>query len=205
MNREHSPKEKAIYQAVMELFEEGADLSSLTVAEITGRAGIGKGTAYEYFSDKEEMIAGALFYNGISFIRQIYEGLSKEKNLNDKVNFVLLAMEQQMTKANCILRLIHIMSDNSMISQRMRVMEKERVEEEMFPVDMLKQILKEELKDDQTLSEEGLTYLSVSLFSKILCYGMMIRDERFLDKEKREELRKWICQGVCKEFEEISA
>ena len=62
MDKEYLPKEKAIYQAVLALFEEGADLNSLTVSEITKRAGIGKGTAYEYFSDKEEMIAKALFY-----------------------------------------------------------------------------------------------------------------------------------------------
>ncbi len=44
MNREeYLPKEKAVYKAVIELFEEGADINNLTVAEITGRAGIGKG------------------------------------------------------------------------------------------------------------------------------------------------------------------
>ena len=34
------PKVKAIYQAVFELFEEGTDLNSLTVSEITKKAGI---------------------------------------------------------------------------------------------------------------------------------------------------------------------
>ena len=81
MNKEPSPKEKAIYQAVLELFEEGADLNCLTVAEITKKAGIGKGTAYEYFSDKEEMIAKALLYHGEDFCKQLCVGLSKEKNL----------------------------------------------------------------------------------------------------------------------------
>ena len=46
-----SPKMTAVYQAVIELFTEGADLNNLTVAEITAKAGIGKGTAYEYFSN----------------------------------------------------------------------------------------------------------------------------------------------------------
>ena len=55
------PKVKAVYQAVIALFAEGADLNSLTVAEIAEKAGIGKGTVYEYFKNKEEMIAGALF------------------------------------------------------------------------------------------------------------------------------------------------
>jgi len=76
-----SSKEAAVYRAVLELFEEGADLGSLTVSEITGRAGIGKGTAYEYFSDKEEIIAKALFYNVQLFCGQIYEGLFVYNNV----------------------------------------------------------------------------------------------------------------------------
>ena len=72
------PKVKAIYQAVFELFEEGADLNSLTVSEITKKAGIGKGTAYEYFSDKEEMIARAILYSVEVFCQKICEGLDKE-------------------------------------------------------------------------------------------------------------------------------
>ena len=85
MNREeYLPKEKAVYKAVIELFEEGADINNLTVAEITGRAGIGKGTAYEYFSGKEEMIAKAFFYNGEMFCNQLYEGVSKENRSEER-------------------------------------------------------------------------------------------------------------------------
>ena len=47
------PKVKAVYQAVIALFAEGADLNSLTVAEIAEKAGIGKGTVYEYFKNNE--------------------------------------------------------------------------------------------------------------------------------------------------------
>ena len=41
MNKEMSgSKEQAIYDAVIALFKEGADLSSLTVSQITAKAGI---------------------------------------------------------------------------------------------------------------------------------------------------------------------
>ena len=48
----HDPPQKvlALYQAVIEFINEGCDINTLKVADITGRAGIGKGTAYEYFS-----------------------------------------------------------------------------------------------------------------------------------------------------------
>jgi AcrR family transcriptional regulator len=57
---EKRPKVLALYRAVVELLDEGADLNAMKVSDITGRAGIGKGTAYEYFKSKEELIACAL-------------------------------------------------------------------------------------------------------------------------------------------------
>lgn len=41
-----------MYRAVLELMEEGADVTTLRVSTITERAGIGKGTAYEYFTSR---------------------------------------------------------------------------------------------------------------------------------------------------------
>lgn len=51
-----------MYEAVNELLEEGRDIYRMKISEITQRAGIGKGTAYEYFSTKEELLGKAIFY-----------------------------------------------------------------------------------------------------------------------------------------------
>lgn len=201
---EYLPKVKAIYRAVFELFEEGADLNSLTVSEITKKAGIGKGTAYEYFSDKEEMIAKAIFYNVEMFCQKIREGVSKEKALYDKVNFVLLTMERQAPHANCLFRLIHIVSSNSVTSSRFReVVEQQRLFGEMPAVNVVKGILEDVLKDRDTKSEEKKEYLVMSIYSKILCYGMLLNEERYSRPTEREAMRALICKGICKEVEEI--
>lgn len=59
-----NPPEKvlAMYRAVVDLINEGSDIKALKVSDITGRAGIGKGTAYEYFSSKEEIISSSVLY-----------------------------------------------------------------------------------------------------------------------------------------------
>ena len=49
-------KEVRIYIAVADLIKEGKNINDLKVSEISNRAGIGKGTTYEYFQSKEEMI-----------------------------------------------------------------------------------------------------------------------------------------------------
>ena len=55
--REYSPKEVLILDAAAALLaENAASVGSLKVADIAARAGIGKGTVYEYFPSKEEIL-----------------------------------------------------------------------------------------------------------------------------------------------------
>ena len=201
---ECQPKVKAIYQAVFELFGEGADLNSLTVSEITKKAGIGKGTAYEYFSDKEEMIARAIFYNVEMFCQKICEGVDREKNLYDKVNFVLLTMEQQISHANCLFRLVHIISSNAVTSRHFReVIEQQRLFGEKPVVSVAKQVLKDVFKDKEALSQEKKNYLLMSVYSKVLSYGMLLSEKQNGPTEQKDAMRSLICKGICKEVDEI--
>lgn len=55
-------KECRVFEGVLALAEGGADLRLLTVQDIARAAGIGKGTVYEYFSSKEEILAGTILY-----------------------------------------------------------------------------------------------------------------------------------------------
>lgn len=57
-----SEKEIKIYEAVFELAQNGHDLSSVKVQQIANQAQIGKGTLYEYFKSKEEIICKTLYY-----------------------------------------------------------------------------------------------------------------------------------------------
>ena len=60
----NSPQDKktAVLEAVISLVMEGKSLEALTVSETAARAGIGKGTVYEYFPSKEAMTAAAVCY-----------------------------------------------------------------------------------------------------------------------------------------------
>ena len=52
-----------LYEAVLAMVTDGWDINRMKVSDITAQAGIGKGTAYEYFSSKEEIIANAVLYD----------------------------------------------------------------------------------------------------------------------------------------------
>lgn len=203
MAKEYSSKENAVYEAVISLLEEGGDVNNLTVAEITKKAGIGKGTAYEYFSDKEEMIAKALFYNAEVFCKQIHKGLDKEKNLYGKVNYILLKMEQHVPKANCIFRFIYMMTDNSTISRRMKELVEEVLATKISAINIIKKVLEDEFQNRETPSDEKMEYLVLSIYSKILCYAMFLNRDKYAQEEERACLRSMVSEGICREIKEI--
>ena len=89
-----SKKEIAIYKAVVDMINEGADVNGMKVGEITNRAGIGKGTAYEYFTSKEEMVEEALVYTTFLQINNVKDRVEKAEAFKDKFYCILDYMEE---------------------------------------------------------------------------------------------------------------
>ena len=85
---EVADKKVALFEAVIALIEDGVDINSLKVSDITNRAGIGKGTAYEYFRSKEEIIIQALFYDVGQRIGKIRRLLRQYTNTKDRIHAV---------------------------------------------------------------------------------------------------------------------
>ena len=55
-------KKTQVYLGVISLVQQGRSLNELKVSEIAEASGIGKGTCYEYFSSKEEIIRETWLY-----------------------------------------------------------------------------------------------------------------------------------------------
>lgn len=51
-------RETAVYEAALRLTAKGINPASMKVQQIADEAGIGKGTVYEYFTSKEEILRG---------------------------------------------------------------------------------------------------------------------------------------------------
>ena len=91
-----SPKVKAMYDAVLDMVNERYSFSQIKVSDITSRAGIGKGTAYEYFSSKEEIVVKAVLYNIYYNMHRMEGVLSGEGSFEEKFYRILDFMEDNM-------------------------------------------------------------------------------------------------------------
>ena len=84
-----SKKMRLMFEAVCGLVKEKKDIRALKVQDITEKAGIGKGTAYEYFSSKEELIAHALIYEYSRKIVELTKAVFKLKHFKERFYRIL--------------------------------------------------------------------------------------------------------------------
>lgn len=199
--QELSPKVQAVYRAVVELFAEGADLNTLTVSEITARAGIGKGTVYDYFSNKEEMLAGALYHEMNVACQELYERLKDKKNLFEKMEQILLDMENYKQKMECAFKVVHLLMDNSQVSKQLREILQKKENYEIPLYQMLQMLIREEFGEDSKVSEEDMLYLVMNTISKLVCYAMYLNNDVVLEKFGTKTMRERLCKNVCREVQ----
>lgn len=80
-----TPKAKSILKAVIDLINEEKDMTLIKVGDITAKAGVGKGTAYEYFNSKEEIITKAMFYNAYLHLIKIENLIYSDYRFRDLI------------------------------------------------------------------------------------------------------------------------
>ena len=118
----HDPPQKvlALYQAVIEFINEGCDINTLKVADITGRAGIGKGTAYEYFSSKEEIISSAILY----YVKVCFEKLqvisTDNRTFQQKINEVMDFIDEHVKEKQGVFFLIKMVLESYEIPKNLK-------------------------------------------------------------------------------------
>ncbi|MGL4911651.1 MAG: TetR/AcrR family transcriptional regulator [Romboutsia sp.] len=82
----YSQKEILIFEGFSKLIDEGVSLNSIRVSDISKSAGIGKGTVYEYFKSKEEVIAKSILYKINREFKSILEASNTAVGFKEKCN-----------------------------------------------------------------------------------------------------------------------
>ena len=193
------PKVRSMYTAVLQFIEEGADVANIPVSSITERAGIGKGTAYEYFDTKEEIVVCGIMYH----VQQVFGWLEQEMlqrhSFREQLDFLLDEMSKKDGRKYCFLRFVHFMTDNSEFSKMIR----ERMQAEAFapyrPMYIFEKILSEALAQGELKTELPMEYMIYTTFSHLMTYMMTITAEEDI-KLPEEQMRGLVRQGILREL-----
>lgn len=190
-----------IYQAVPQMLKEGADINTLKVSEITERAGIGKGTAYEYFSSKEELITRALLFYIEKKVNDI-ENISESQNsFPDKIHAVLDYVEQNFDDIRGFCMLVRIGTGSYEISEPLKN-EYERMQEtfDCHRMDHLIDRMIEQGRQEGILTQNNTFLCRMAFASQMMMYtaALLQQEKADLNVPGTEKLKTFVYHALVK-------
>lgn len=198
--RPSSPKVISLYNAVRALSSEGADLTQLKVSEIAAKAGIGKGTTYEYFKSREELIVKAILYNIYNHVHIVQGRIQQQKGFQNRIYVVLDTLfESGEDNRNLFQRLMPFFYDIGSFPVRFREEFKKYVPG-MKEIECIGDILLRDAMEEGIL-EEGLNlfYMQTALFNMIVDYAIFRQQSRCQDIKLQlsdEEVRQRLYENL---------
>lgn len=190
----------ATYEAVQELIAQGRDVNDISVAAITECAGIGKGTIYDYFDSKEEIIACSFLYYISNMAKRLVQNLSVHETLREQMNFLFDALDQDSSRKVGFVCFMHGATDNSKYSQ----MVKEKLQASKvgkgFPDYLVGDIVRKGVENGEINPELPVEYLVYTMFCKVFTYMMCIGTEDCFSVD-RKQMRELIIEGILREIQ----
>lgn len=178
-----------LYRAVNQLLDEGTDPGKIRVSAITDRAGIGKGTAYEYFDSKEEIVVHAVVYQMLTEVSALERGLMERESFREQLSFLLDEVDARGNKDNCFLKLVHLLTDNSELSRQVQNVLDSKECEPYRLERLFRKVLGAALERGELKKELPLDYMVYSMGARVLAYMVSLNDKGLqIDHAKMREL-----------------
>lgn len=201
--KEQLPKKVLmLYDAVRELLEEEVDIRNMTVSEITQKAGIGKGTAYDYFETKEDIIAFAICFHIEQSIKDFEKKLMKQETFQKRLQFTL--DEAAKTKAcKHVMQYVNLLFDSGQVGKLLRSQMEPAAFEECPPLRLCMELVNEGVKSGELRDDLPVHYMVYVLLGKIVTYVA------YLVKSQKKEIadaqfRQYIMDGIMGELQKRS-
>lgn len=187
-----------MYQAVNQLLEEGEDPGKIRVSTITDRAGIGKGTAYEYFDSKEEIVVYAVVYQMQMAMVELEKGLLERKNFREQMNYLLDEVTAQEGQQNCLWRLLHLLIDNSEFSRQVQGILDSAASEKYRLIQLFRKLLGAAVERGELRKDLPLDYMVFTMGGRVLAYMVAVMENGL--QIELSQMRELVYNGLMDEL-----
>ncbi|MDW7730181.1 MAG: TetR/AcrR family transcriptional regulator [Bacillota bacterium] len=99
-------KKELILLAAIDMFLE-KDYYQVTIVEIAGRAGVGKGTVYEYYSSKEDLFRECFSYCTEAYLKSFNEHLSRTSTVRKTMRDIIVTHIEMLSENRKGLHLLY--------------------------------------------------------------------------------------------------
>lgn len=193
---ETRPKVLALYRGVLELLDEGANVNEIKVSDITNKAGIGKGTAYEYFKSREEIIAGALLYDVDRKITEKKEELACHEGFFDKVVYAFDWMERRFREQKVFVRILRLTSEGSGLSRTIFEELQKRKQAGYGPLKVLWEMCQEGKETGEIREDIPISAAFIATLSSMAAFVMYLEKSAEMPDLDAAWMREFLCSGL---------
>lgn len=188
-----------LYEAVEQLIAEGADIKDICVSTITDRAGIGKGTAYDYFESKDDILACAVSFYMRKTVEELKSALVKCATFPEQINCLLDEIEKDGSRKQYLIKYVHFITDTSEFSRMVQEKLGANSEKKCPPLYLYTDIVERAKENGEVRQDLPTEYMVYVLFSKILLYVISIGKDHPL-KWNDQTIRPFVYQGILDEL-----
>ena len=108
MTENHTGKRHCLLDAAVQLWRQGQALSSMTVQQLAQAAGVGKGTVYEYFSCREELLAQAFLSYMDSRLDALSHSVAGASSFSQAANALFAAASEMLVLQKAVLEAMQL-------------------------------------------------------------------------------------------------
>ena len=205
-----------LYQAVKRLVVRGVDIADMKVSAITEEAGIGKGTAYDYFDSKEEIIVYAMLFFVEEAMSRMEQEIWQQDGFKERMAYALDRMDMQEEDSVCLLCFTNLLFASSQAGQLLRETLGKRKEEGRYqPLLVAARVIEKGISDGEIRADLPVSYMAYILLTKVVAYLAFVLHGRNIKAENgvqetdlihgekrisREAFRCYVLEGILEEF-----
>ena len=194
------PKEKALYEAVLALVDEGVSLSGLKVSDIARKAGIGKGTTYEYVKSKEELIGKALFYGINQMLGELYLAAEKEDGFYNIIMTIFDWIDLNFKEKKILYQLASLDGTECQFPKEIRLFMKEKIHLADYLKERVSEISCKAMEEGLIAAGTNVDLINMMLINSIISYVLYQRIPQLGTGVECGEMRKFLYNSILKSF-----
>ncbi len=194
-----APKVALLFQAIYDLLEENVDLNTVKVSEIATKAGIGKGTIYEYFETKEDLIALAFIWMLKKTVQETIETLEQYDSVKDMLGMLFGNLGARVNGRECIIFIMVILFDSSPLNATIRKY-MELLSYEERPVAVLRYLISKAKEKGQRQGKCGDDLLQLEISSKFMTYALWLSNHKTASEKEKQETQAYMIERIWEQF-----
>lgn len=193
-------KEETILNAAFEVFRENG-FSNASVKDIAVKAGLGKGTLYEYFQNKEDLFINVVQAKASSFFEEVNRRMTAKIELQDKLNEIIKITQETVKEIDFFFKFM-------MFGQFFDLNSEQKFKETIMNsrenyINLIRELFKKGSADGvlRIFDLEFVTNLTAEMIAAYCCHKNQMLGECWAQQQKdmdREKMVDFILNGIVK-------